>query len=158
MNGIEIIKIMNKKADTKTRLLVDKIINLVFDNIDIEYEGIDNDFSFHCTESQQTKITIELKKILEGKADEPENKIHIEKFYHRGQKFKYKNRDDEIYILASSYLNRETNKLQCALISMSDGNRWNDAIEVFDVNKITEAEFKQLIGQREIDDFIPVEE
>ena len=66
MNGLETIKIMNKKADTKTRLLVDKIINLVFDNINIEYEGVENDFSFHCTEEQQTKITLELKKILEG--------------------------------------------------------------------------------------------
>ena len=66
MNGLEKIIKENKEADTKARLLVDKIINLVFDNIDIKYEGVENDFSFHCTEEQQTKITIELKKILEG--------------------------------------------------------------------------------------------
>jgi len=55
MNDIETIKKINLKADTKTRLKVDKIINLVFDNIDIEYEGVENDFSFHCTEKQQQK-------------------------------------------------------------------------------------------------------
>ena len=70
MNDIETIKKINLKADTKTRLKVDKIINLVFDNIDIEYEGVENDFSFHCTEKQQQIITTELKKILDDVEEE----------------------------------------------------------------------------------------
>jgi len=65
MKGINEIIIENKKADTKTRLMVDKIINLVFDNIDIEYEGVEGDFTYHCTEEQQQTITLGLKKILE---------------------------------------------------------------------------------------------
>jgi len=65
MNDIEIIKKINLKADTKTKSKIDDIIRIVFDNIRIEYEGLENDFTYSYNEEQRQKILIEINKILE---------------------------------------------------------------------------------------------
>jgi len=61
--------------------------------------------------------------------------IEKEKTYHVGQKFIM---DRQKYILAQCHGG------QVALISLLDGNRWQDPISVTDVNYISEEEFLEM--------------
>lgn len=65
--------------------------------------------------------------------------LEREQTYHIGQHFLYNNNDE--YLLANIHGNK------ISLFRLTSGNKWSDAIDVLNINKITEYEMKRLANR-----------